>query len=216
MGPSQTIDEIVDAIIHLNGNRVTELALKAVAEGIAPLRVINDGLSAGLRKVGDLFAEEEMFLPELITAANMVSQTMDKMRPHLASGEGFKRKGLYVIATVEGDVHDIGKNLVSLLLSASGYEVVDLGKDVPAEKIVEKVKELSPDALGLSALLSTTMPAQHRVIQAIEEAGIREKVKVMVGGAPVTRNWAEKIGADGFAEDAASAVKEADRILGTK
>jgi corrinoid protein of di/trimethylamine methyltransferase len=216
MGPSQTIDEIVDAIIHLNGNRVTELALKAVAEGIAPLRVINDGLSAGLRKVGDLFAEEEMFLPELITAANMVSQTMDKMKPHLASGEGFKRKGLYVIATVEGDVHDIGKNLVSLLLSASGYEVVDLGKDVPAEKIVEKVKELSPDALGLSALLSTTMPAQHRVIQAIEEAGIREKVKVMVGGAPVTRNWAEKIGADGFAEDAASAVKEADRILGTK
>jgi len=216
MGPSQTIDEIVDAIIHLNGNRVTELALKAVAEGIAPLRVINDGLSAGLKKVGDLFAEEEMFLPELITAANMVSKTMDKMKPHLASGEGFKRKGLYVIATVEGDVHDIGKNLVSLLLSASGYEVVDLGKDVPAEKIVEKVKELSPDALGLSALLSTTMPAQHRVIQAIEEAGIREKVKVMVGGAPVTRNWAEKIGADGFAEDAASAVKEADRILGTK
>jgi len=216
MGPSQTIDEIVDAIIHLNGNRVTELALKAVAEGIAPLRVINDGLSAGLRKVGDLFAEEEMFLPELITAANMVSKTMDKMKPHLALGEGFKRKGLYVIATVEGDVHDIGKNLVSLLLSASGYEVVDLGKDVPAEKIVEKVKELSPDALGLSALLSTTMPAQHRVIQAIEEAGIREKVKVMVGGAPVTRNWAEKIGADGFAEDAASAVKEADRILGTK
>jgi len=216
MGPNQTIDEIIDAIIHLNGNRITELALKAVAEGIAPLMVINDGLSAGLRKVGDLFAEEEMFLPELITAANMVSQTMDKMKPHLASGEGFKRKGLYVIATVEGDVHDIGKNLVSLLLSASGYEVVDLGKDIPAKKIVEKVKELSPDALGLSALLSTTMPAQHRVIQAIEEAGIREKVKVMVGGAPVTRNWAEKIGADGFAEDAASAVKETDRILGTR
>lgn len=216
MGPSQTIDEIVDAIIHLNGNRVTELALKAIAEGIAPLTVINDGLSAGLRKVGDLFAEEEMFLPELITAANMVSQTMDKMKPHLASGEGFKRKGLYTIATVEGDVHDIGKNLVSLLLSASGYEVVDLGKDVPAKKIVDKVKELNPDVLGLSALLSTTMPAQHKVIQAIEEAGIREKVKVMVGGAPVTRNWAEKIGADGFAEDAASAVKEADRILGKK
>jgi 5-methyltetrahydrofolate--homocysteine methyltransferase len=166
--------------------------------------------------VGDLFADEEMFLPELITAANMVSQAMDKMKPHLASGEGFKRKGLYVIATVEGDVHDIGKNLVSLLLSASGYEVVDLGKDVKAKQIVDKVKELNPDVLGLSALLSTTMPAQHRVIQAIEEAGIREKVKVMVGGAPVTRNWAVKIGADGFAEDAASAVKEADRILGKK
>jgi 5-methyltetrahydrofolate--homocysteine methyltransferase len=216
MGLNQTINEIIDAIIHMNGDRIAELALKAVAEGIAPLTVINDGLSAGLRKVGDLFAEEEIFLPELITAANMVSQTMEKMKPHLASGEGFKRKGLYVIATVEGDVHDIGKNLVRLLLSASGYEVVDLGKDVKAKEIVDKVKELNPDVLGLSALLSTTMPAQHRVIQAIEEAGIREKVKVMVGGAPVTRNWAEKIGADGFAEDAASAVKEADRILGTK
>jgi corrinoid protein of di/trimethylamine methyltransferase len=216
MGSNQIVNEIIDAIIHLNGNRITELALKAVAEGVTPLQVINDGLSAGLRKVGDLFAEEEIFLPELITAAHMVSQTMDKMRPHLASGEAFKRKGVCVVATVEGDVHDIGKNLVNLLLSASGYEVVDLGKDVPVKKIVDKVKELNPDLLGLSALLSTTMPAQHRVIQAIEEAGIREKIKVMVGGAPVTRNWAEKIGADGFAEDAASAVKEADRILGKK
>ena len=143
----------------------------------------------------------------------MIAQTIEKIKPSLASGESLKRKGLYLIATVEGDVHDIGKNLVHLLLSASGYEVVDLGKDVPTQKIVERVKQLNPDILGLSALLSTTMPGQRRVIEAIQEAGIREKVKIMVGGAPVTRNWAEKIGADGFAEDAASAVKEADRII---
>jgi corrinoid protein of di/trimethylamine methyltransferase len=216
MGTHQYIDEIIDAIIRLNENQVTELALKAIAEGVAPLTVINEGLSAGLRKVGDLFADEQIFLPELINAARMIAQTMERMKPHLTSGESLKRKGVYLIATVEGDVHDIGKNLVRLLLSASGYEVVDLGKDVSTKKIVEKVKQLNPDILGLSALLSTTMPAQQKVIQALEEAGIREKVKIMVGGAPVTRNWATKIGADGFAEDAASAVKEADRITGTR
>jgi len=213
MGANQDIDEIIEAIIGLNENRVKELAFKAIAEGVAPLTLINQGLAAGLRKMGDLFADEQIFLPELINAARMIAQTIEKIKPSLASSESLKRKGLYLIATVEGDVHDIGKNLVHLLLSASGYEVVDLGKDVPTQKIVERVKQLNPDILGLSALLSTTMPGQRRVIEAIQEAGIREKVKIMVGGAPVTRNWAEKIGADGFAEDAASAVKEADRII---
>lgn len=216
MGSNQSIDEIIDAIIRLNENQVPEQALKAIAEGVPPLTVINEGLAAGLRKVGDLFADEQIFLPELINAARIVAKTIEQIKPSLASGESLKRKGLYLIATVEGDVHDIGKNLVTLLLSASGYEVVDLGKDVPTKRIIEKVKQLNPDILGLSALLSTTMPAQQKVIQAIEEAGIREKVKVMVGGAPVTRNWAQKIGADGFAEDAASAVKEADRVIGTR
>ena len=216
MGSNQSIDEIIDAIIRLNENQVTERVLKAIAEGVAPLTVINEGLAAGLRRVGDLFADEQIFLPELINAARIVAKTIEQVKPHLAPGDGMKKKGLCLIATVEGDVHDIGKNLVTLLLSASGYEVVDLGKDVPTKRIIERVKQLNPDILGLSALLSTTMPAQQKVIQAIEEAGIREKIKVMVGGAPVTRNWAEKIGADGFAEDAASAVKEADRVIGTR
>jgi len=216
MGTNQNVDEIIEAIIGLKEDQVTELALKAIAEGAAPLTVINEGLAAGLRKVGDLFADEQVFLPELINAARMVSRAVERIKPSLASSQSLKRKGLCLIATVEGDVHDIGKNLVNLLLSASGYEVVDLGKDVPTQRIVEKVKELNPDILGLSALLSTTMPGQRRVIEAIQEAGIRERVKIMVGGAPVTRSWAEKIGADGFAEDAASAVKEADRIVRTR
>jgi corrinoid protein of di/trimethylamine methyltransferase len=214
MSTEKYLNDIIDAIIQLNAKQVAELSVKAIDDGVPALVVVNQALTVGLRKVGDLFADEQMFLPELVQAGNMVAKTMEIIKPHLAAGEGGKRRGLFMIATVAGDVHDIGKNLVSLLLSASGYEVIDLGKDVQTEVIVEKVTRLSPDILGLSALLSTTMPAQQKVIEVIEETGIREKVKIMVGGAPVTRRWAEKIGADGFAEDAASAVKEADRILG--
>ena len=125
-----------------------------------------------------------MFLPELVQAGNMVARTMEKIKPHLAGGPGSKRKALVMLATVEGDVHDIGKNLVNLLPSASGYEVIDLGKDVPTRVIVEKVNQLSPDILGLSALLSTTMPAQQQVIHVLEETGIREKVKYHRRGGP--------------------------------
>jgi dimethylamine corrinoid protein len=216
MDADKTMNEIIEAIIGLDGDKIAALSLKAVADGINPLAVVNDALTAGLRKVGDLFADEEMFLPELVKAGNLVAAAMEKIKPHLAAGDSFGRKGLSLIATVEGDVHDIGKNLVVLLLSSSGYEVVDLGKSIPTRIIVEKVKQMKPDLLGLSALLSTTMPAQRKVIQALEEAGIRERLKIMVGGAPVTRSWAEKIGADGFAEDASSAVKEADRLMGVR
>jgi|WetSurMetagenome_2_1015567.scaffolds.fasta_scaffold02383_5 corrinoid protein of di/trimethylamine methyltransferase len=214
MDPDTYINDIIDAIIRLEGDRVTSLAVKAIDGGVPPFVIINQALTAGLRKVGDLFADEQMFLPELVQAGYMVTKTMEKIKPYLSGGEGSKRKALCMVATVEGDVHDIGKNLVNLLLSASGYEVIDLGKSVPTKAIVEQVNLIGPDILGLSALLSTTMPAQQKVIQVLEETGIREKVKIMVGGAPVTRSWADKIGADGFAEDAASAVKEADRILG--
>jgi corrinoid protein of di/trimethylamine methyltransferase len=213
MNPDTHINGIIDGIIGLDGNGVTDLVLKAIEAGVPPLTIVNQALTVGLRKVGDLFADEQMFLPELVMAGSLVTKTMEKIKPHLG-GAASKRKALFMLATVEGDVHDIGKNLVGLLLSASGYEVIDLGKDVSTMTIVEKVKELNPDFLGLSALLSTTMPAQQKVIHVLEETGIRERVKIIVGGAPVTRSWAEKIGADGFAEDAASAVKEADRILG--
>lgn len=214
MSPDTYINDIIDAIIRLEGDRITTLALKAIDGGVPPLVIVNQGLTAGLRKVGDLFADEQVFLPELVQAGSMVARAMEKIKPHLVGDQASKRKALFMIATVEGDVHDIGKNLVNLLLSASGYEVMDLGKDVSSQVIVEKVKQHGPDILGLSALLSTTMPAQQKVIQILEETGIRGKVKIMVGGAPVTRSWAEKIGADGFAEDASSAVKEADRIMG--
>ena len=208
------ISEIIDGIIDLDEKKVSDFSLKAIHEGVAPLVIVNQALSVGLRKVGDLFADEQMFLPELVQAGNLVTKTIEKIQPFLTSGEPLKPKARFMIATVEGDVHDIGKNLVKLLLSSSGYEVIDLGKDVSTAVIVEKIKEIRPGIIGLSALLSTTMPGQQKVIQVLEETGIRENFKIMVGGAPVTRNWAETIGADGFAEDAASAVKEADRLLG--
>ena len=213
MDAEKYITDIIQAIIQLEGEQVSVLCLRAIGDGVAPLTIVNDALTMGLRRVGDLFADEQMFLPELVMAGNLVARAMEKIKPHLAAGEGMARKGRCIIATVEGDVHDIGKNLVTLLMSSSGYEVVDLGKNVSTRTIVEKVKEMAPDLLGLSALLSTTMTAQQKVIQALEETGIRERVRIMVGGAPVTRMWAEKIGADGFAEDATSAVKEADRLM---
>jgi corrinoid protein of di/trimethylamine methyltransferase len=208
------LNDIIDAIIQLKAKELTELSVKAIDAGVPALVVVNQALTVGLRKVGDLFADEQIFLPELVQAGNMIAKTMESIKPYLAASEVGKRRSLLMIATVAGDVHDIGKNLVCLLFSASGYEVIDLGKDVPTNVIAEKVAQLNPDILGLSALLSTTMPEQQKVIEVIEETGLRDKVKIMVGGAPVTRRWAEKIGADGFAEDAASAVKEADRILG--
>lgn len=207
------ISDIIESVIKMDEDALTALVSSALEQGIDPLVIINDGLTVGLRKVGDLFAEEEIFLPELVLAGEIVTKVMETLKPRISGEGGVDKKGRFLIATVKGDVHDIGKNLVALLLSASGYDVVDLGKDVSAETIVEKIDQLSPEIIGLSALLSTTMPAQKQVIEAIEEAGMREKVKIMVGGAPVTREWAEQIGADGYAEDASSAVTEADRIM---
>jgi corrinoid protein of di/trimethylamine methyltransferase len=205
---------IMDAVVSMDEKKLEDLVVKGIEEeGIDPLLIVNEGLTPGLRKVGDLFAAEEVFLPELVLAGEIVTQLMGKMETQLSGSRVAKNKGVFLIATVKGDVHDIGKNLVALLLSASGYDVVDLGKSVPAEVILEKVNELSPQILGLSALLSTTMPAQREVIQTLEEAGLREKIKILVGGAPVTRAWAKEIGADGYAEDASSAVMEADRVV---
>ena len=214
MNTEPYLSSIMDAVVSMDEKKLEDVVVKGIEEGIDPLLIVNEGLTPGLRKVGDLFASEEIFLPELVLAGQIVTQLMGKMETQL-SGDGVaKNKGMVLIATVKGDVHDIGKNLVALLLSASGYNVVDLGKSVPAETILEKVNELNPQILGLSALLSTTMPAQREVIQTLEEAGMREKVKILVGGAPVTRAWAKEIGADGYAEDASSAVMEADRVFG--
>jgi corrinoid protein of di/trimethylamine methyltransferase len=213
MKTEEYLSSVIDAVVSMDDKNLEDLVLKGIAEGIDPLLIINEGLTLGLRKVGELFANEEIFLPELVLAGEIVTQVMEKLESQLSTNQAVKKKGMFLIATVKGDVHDIGKNLVALLLSASGYNVVDLGKSVPAETILEKVNELSPQILGLSALLSTTMPAQKEVIETLEEAGMREKIKILVGGAPVTRAWAKEIGADGYAEDASSAVMEADRVI---
>ncbi len=207
------INNIIEELIKINKNNVIDLVSRGVSEGIDPIQIINEGLTVGLRKVGDLFAEEEIFLPELVLAGKIVTEATENIKSKMVEGQNLEKKGLFLISTVSGDVHDIGKNLVALLLSASGYQVEDLGKDVLTETIVEKVNELNPNIVGLSSLLSTTMPAQKDVIEALEKAGIRDKVKIMVGGAPVTRAWAKEIGADGYAENASEAVNEADKLI---
>jgi len=214
MTTQEYLNGIIEALVKEDSEIVMALVSKALAEGMDPLLLVNEGLTAGLRKVGDLFADEEVFLPGLIVAGQTVTHAIEMLKPHLSENNAAKKKTLCLMATVQGDVHDIGKNLVSLLLSASGYEVVDLGKDVTCQTILDKVKELNPDILGLSTLLTTTMPEQKRVIEAIEEAGLRENIKILVGGSPVTRAWAKEIRADGYAEDCVSAVVEADRVIG--
>lgn len=214
MATEEQMIGIIEAIIEQDENRVSSLVEDGISSGIRPLDIINNGLTVGLKKVGDLFAEEILFLPELVQCGQIVTNVMSTLESQLKGDKSATKKGKCIIATVKGDVHDIGKNLVALILKASGYDVIDIGKDVSAEFIVEKISELKPDIVALSALLSTTMPGQKDSIRAIEEAGLRGKVKIIVGGAPVTRTWAEEIGADGYAEDASTAVYEADRMLG--
>jgi corrinoid protein of di/trimethylamine methyltransferase len=190
----------------------TAEALKA---GVEPLAIIDGGLVPGMRIVGEKFSEGEFFLPNLIVAASGMKQAMRLLEPELrARQQERKSLGTVVIGTVKGDIHEIGKSLVATMLAANGFQVHDLGVDVPIEKFVKTVQETSATLVGLSALLTTTMSVQRKVVEAIVAAGLRDQVKVMVGGAPVNRKWAEDIGADGYAEDAVGAVDLAMKLAG--
>jgi corrinoid protein of di/trimethylamine methyltransferase len=187
---------------------------QAIADGIEPLAIIDGALVAGMRTVGDKYASGEYFLPHLIVAANGMKQAMALLEPELkARRQELKSAGTVVIGTVHGDIHEIGKSLVATMLAANGFEVHDLGVDVPVETFVSRVKETGANLVGLSALLTTTMHGQRDVITALANAGLRGQVKVMVGGAPVSRAWADGIGADGWAQDAVSAVDLATRLV---
>jgi corrinoid protein of di/trimethylamine methyltransferase len=187
---------------------------QAIADGIEPLAIIDGALVAGMRTVGDKYASGEYFLPNLIVAASGMKQAMALLEPELkARRQELKSAGTVVIGTVHGDIHEIGKSLVATMLAANGFEVHDLGVDVPVETFVSRVKETGANLVGLSALLTTTMHGQRDVITALANAGLRGQVKVMVGGAPVSRAWADGIGADGWAQDAVSAVDLATRLV---
>jgi corrinoid protein of di/trimethylamine methyltransferase len=213
MKSEEISNDIIQALVDQDKAKVLNLVRQGISDGVEPLAIVNEGLVRGLQKIGDLFAEEVIFLPELVFSGQIVTEVMSEIKSNLAGDSSIANRGRCIIATVKGDVHDIGKNLVSLILGAAGYDVIDIGKDVGVDNVLEKINELEPDIVALSALLSTTMPAQKDVIQAIEEAGLREKVKIMVGGAPTTRAWAEQIGADGYAENASAAVEEANRLM---
>lgn len=215
MSKEELLAAMSESVIEGEIERAEELARQALAEGVDPLEAIEQGYARGIREVGERFARGEYFLPHLAMGAEAMKAAMAVLEPELARRQKERTTlGRVVIGTVAGDIHEIGKTLVATMLSASGFAVTDLGVDVPTRRFVEVVREERPQILGLSALLTTTMLVQREVIAALEEAGLRDQVKVMVGGAPVTQAWADEIGADGYAEDAIGAVQRARQLLG--
>jgi len=207
--------KLADSLIEGEPDTTVELTRQALEAGLEPMEIIRSGLMPGMNAVGEKFSCGEYFLPDLIIAADGMKRAMELLEPELRRRhQTLDSPGTVILGTVKGDIHEIGKSLVGTMLSANGFKVVDLGVNVPNEAFIDKIRETDANLLGLSALLTTTMTAQREVIQELKEAGLRHRVKVMVGGAPVTRAWADEIGADGYAEDAMGAVQLARKLVG--
>jgi 5-methyltetrahydrofolate--homocysteine methyltransferase len=209
---SEILSQISTAVIAGDFGRMAELTEDALDDGLTAEEILNDGLMPGMDHVGVEFRAGNMFVPEVLRSARTMQASMDILKPLLIQS-GAKRSGRVLLGTVKGDLHDIGKNLVGMMCEGAGFEVKDLGKDVSPEDFVNAVKEFEPDVVGMSALLTTTMRAMEHTIKALAEAGVRDKVKVMIGGAPVTQSFADQIGADGYASNAASAVDLAKKFV---
>lgn len=205
MAKDDIIKKAFDSIVECDEDMAKEALEEAEAEGISMVELLADGFSAGIRHLGDLFGRGEIFLPELIFSTEVMKMATEVIESKLDFAET-KAKGVMVIGTVEGDVHDIGKGIVPSLVKTNGIEVHDLGREVPASVFIEKAIEVNADFVGSSALLTTTMTVQKDIEEGLKAAGIRDKVKTMIGGAPVTHRWAEKIGADAYCEDAGDSV----------
>ncbi|MFH1717476.1 MAG: corrinoid protein [Planctomycetota bacterium] len=201
---------LADAVIRGDQKASVEITKAALGEGTAPKSVLDEGLIAGMDVVGARFKKNEIYIPEVLIAARAMKMAMEFLEPELVKA-GVEPIGKLLIGTVQGDLHDIGKNLVAMMLKGAGFEVIDLGVDVGPEKFVEQAKAAKAHLVGMSALLTTTMPGMEKTIKALKEAGV--PVKVMIGGAPVTQDYADRIGADGFAPDAASAVDTAKSLV---
>jgi len=201
---------LADAVIKGDQSTAVEITESALVEGTAAKIVLDEGLIAGMDIVGDRFKKNEIYIPEVLIAARAMKMAMEVLEPELVKA-GVEPVGKLIIGTVQGDLHDIGKNLVAMMLKGAGFDVIDLGVDVGPEKFVEKARVTGTQLIGMSALLTTTMPSMEKTIKALKEAGI--SAKIMIGGAPVTQGYAEKIGADGYAADAASAVDLAKGLV---
>ncbi|MFQ6117159.1 MAG: corrinoid protein [Candidatus Bipolaricaulia bacterium] len=206
------LEDLKQSVIEMEVEKVAELTQKALDEGLGAEEILNKALVPAMDVVGEQYERGERYVPEMLLSAHAMKGAMEKLRPLLAK-TGVEPKGRVVIGTVEGDLHDIGQNLVSMMLEGAGFEVYNLGAEVPAERFVGGAKEHSANLVGMSALLTTTMIHMPEVIEALKENGLRDRVKVMIGGAPVTQEYADEIGADGYAPDAAVAVKLAERLM---
>lgn len=207
-----TLEEIGQKVIEGDFSGVPPLVQSLLDQGLPPHEIIDNGLLAGMDVVGVRFKAEEMFIPEVLVSAKAMHAGMDVLRPLLTAGEG-KSAGTVILGTVKGDLHDIGKNLVGMMFTGAGFNVVDLGVDQPAEAFVQAAKEHGAQVIAMSALLTTTMKEMGGVVEALSEAGLRDKIKLMVGGAPVSETFAESIGADGYAPDAGTAVEKLRTLL---
>ena len=203
--------DITNALTNGDVETVTSLVKEAVDQGIGAERILNEGLMSGMDIVGDRMETGEMFIPEVLMSANCMSEAVKILKPLLSEDE-MSSSGRLIIGTVKGDLHDIGKNLVTMMVESTGFEVTDMGVDVPPENFIKEIREKEPKILALSALLTTTMPMLQQTIAAIEDSGLRDQIKIIVGGAPVTQEYADKIGADGYAADAGSASKLAKSL----
>ncbi len=210
---SEIYEAAIDAIVNGDAALAAEIAKKGLSEGIDPLELINQGFILGIQKVGDMFDVGTLFIPELILSANAMQNAADIINAAIPENDR-QVQGRFLIGTVEGDVHDIGKTIVVSLLKASGFEVKDLGRDVPTDRFIKEADDFKADIIGTSSLLTTTMPAQQKLEEELKKAGLKERYKTMVGGAPVTQRWANKIGADAFAENASACVRLARELIG--
>jgi 5-methyltetrahydrofolate--homocysteine methyltransferase len=210
---SAIYERLSTAVLEGNEERLPKLVQKGLDQGLAPKDILDNGLIVGMNEVGARFKRGDMFVPEVLMSAKSMQAGLSVLRPHLVAS-GAQLIGTIVIGTVKGDLHDIGKNLVGMMCEGAGFEVIDLGFNVPPEKFVQAIKEHQPNVVGMSALLTTTMRAMGYTIKAIEEAGLRDNVKIMVGGAPVDAEFAERIGADGYGSNAPSASDLAKRLAG--
>jgi 5-methyltetrahydrofolate--homocysteine methyltransferase len=201
---------LADVVIKGDQNAAVDMTKAALEDGMAPKSILDEGLIAGMDIIGDRFKKNEVYIPEVLIAARAMKMAMEVLEPELVKA-GVEPVGKLVIGTVQGDLHDIGKNLVAMMLKGAGFEVIDLGVDVKPEKFVEQVKESGVQLIGMSALLTTTMPGMEKTIKILKDSGL--SAKVIIGGAPVTKDYADKIGADGFAADAASAVDMAKSLV---
>lgn len=209
----EILQELYDSVLNGDADRAQSAAEKSLEAGIPLLEAINEGLTPGIREVGERFGRMEMFLPEMVLSADAMEAAVTVLEPHF-EGDDAQKKGKVLIGTVQGDIHDIGKNIVIALLKVNGYEVIDMGRDVPAPDLVDKAIDSSAQVIGMSALLSTSMPIMRDAIQMLAEDGVRDQFKAIIGGGPTSQDYANQIGADGYGATAYDAVRLCDEFLG--